>query len=105
MNKVSFSSYTHTLFFGGGQQMSSASFYDWEKSLQSNRTSQFTISPSPIKQKNSIKEKSKGTIDYFMDKNTGSTSDQPPENRIEELDDIGDIIFRKIIRLWKLKNL
>lgn len=85
--------------------MSSASFYDWEKSLQSNPTSQFTISPSPIKPKKKNKEKSKGTIDYFLDKNTGDTTPKPTENPIEDLDDIGELIFRKIIRLWKLKNL
>ncbi|TFG19829.1 MAG: hypothetical protein EU530_05120 [Promethearchaeota archaeon] len=85
--------------------MSSASFYDWEKSLQSNPTSQFSISPSPIKQKNILKEKAKGTIDYFIDKNTGENKHQSIENPIEDLDNIGDMIFRKIVRLWKLKNL
>ncbi len=85
--------------------MSSASFYDWEKSLQSDPTSQFSISPSPIKRKNILKEKSKGTIDYFIDKNTSENNHRPIENPIEDLDNIGDIIFRKIVRLWKLKNL
>ncbi len=86
--------------------MCSASFYDWEKSLQSNSSSQFSISPSPIKQKNSIKEKSKGTIDYFIDKNVMINS-TPAVNSapVEDLNDIGDMIFRKIIRLWKMKNL
>ena len=85
--------------------MSSASFYDWEKSLQSDTTSQFPISPSPIKQKNSLKEKSKGTIDYFINKNTGENNQHATEDPIEELDDIGDMIFRKIVRIWKMKNL
>ena len=52
-----------------------------------------------------LKEKSKGTIDYFIDKNESKNTPQPNENTIEELDDIGDMIFRKIVRLWKLKNL
>lgn len=85
--------------------MSSASFYDWEKSLQSNSSSQFSISPSPIKQKNSIKEKSKGTIDYFIDKNVVNTSSSSINAPVKELNDIGDMIFRKIVRLWKMKNL
>ena len=81
--------------------MSSASFYDWEKSLQSNSPSQFTFSPSSIPKK----EKSKGTIDYFMDKNEEKRISKPNNNPVEDLSDIGEIIFKKIVRLWKMKNL
>ena len=86
--------------------MSSASFYDWEKSLQNDPSSQFIISPSSLKKKQkSNSEKPKGTIDYFIERNTKSEPEQIAENPLEELNDIGDLIFRKIVKLWKMKNL
>lgn len=84
--------------------MSSASFYDWEKSLQSNPSSQFTISPSPIKNKNST-NKPKGTIDYFIEKNIENRPVEPKDSSsMDDLNDIGNLIFRKIVKLWKMKN-
>ena len=85
--------------------MSSASIYDWEKSVQSNPSSQFIISPSPIRGNHSQKEKSKGTIDYFIEKNEEKPSSSPREEKIDDLNDIGDLIFRKIVKLWKMNNL
>ncbi|MBN2155066.1 MAG: hypothetical protein JW776_03390 [Candidatus Lokiarchaeota archaeon] len=85
--------------------MSSISFYDWEKSLQSNPSSQLTISsPSPKKKDNSIK-KPKGTIDYFISEDNQEQKPKSHEEPLDELNDIGDIIFRKIVELWKMKNL
>jgi hypothetical protein len=85
--------------------MSSASIYDWEKSVQSNPSSQFSISPSPIKGKHTQKDKSKGTIDYFIEKNEKNSSTPPREENLDDLNDIGDLIFRKIVKLWKMNNL
>ena len=86
--------------------MSSASFYDWEKSLQNDPSSQFIISPSPGKKsQKSGSEKPKGTIDYFIERNTKNEPEKDTENPLEELNDIGDLIFRKIVKLWKMKNL
>jgi hypothetical protein len=85
--------------------MSSASFYDWEKSLQSDSSSQLFISPPSVVNKKSA-DKSKGTIDYFIEKNTESTPQTVKENSTkDDLNDIGDLIFRKIVKLWKMKNL
>ena len=85
--------------------MSSASIYDWEKSVQSNHSSQFIISPSPIKKKQTQKDKSKGTIDYFIEKNKDKSISAPNEELLDDLNDIGDLIFRKIVNIWKMKNL
>jgi hypothetical protein len=95
---------THTLL-GEDIIMSSASIYDWEKSVQSDPTSQFNISPSPIKGKHPLKDKSKGTIDYFIEKNEEKPLSSPREEPLDDLNDIGDLIFRKIVKLWKMKNL
>jgi len=85
--------------------MSSESFYDWEKSLQSNSLSQFVISPSPLRSNKKTKVKSKGTIDYFINTNTDKVIPKSFNTPIEDLNDIGELIFQKIVKLWKLKNL
>ena len=86
--------------------MSSASFYDWEKSLQNDPSSQFIISPSPIKKKKKLsKDKPKGTIDYFIERNTETKPDNLDDRPIKNLNDLGDLIFRKIVKVWKMKNL
>ena len=81
--------------------MSSASFYDWEKSLQSNPAPQLSIPSTPKKPKKSHK-KAKGTIDYFINPETTKISKTEP---LDDLNDIGEVIFRQIVKKWKMKNL
>ena len=95
-----FDSYTHP-FFEGNTTMSSASFYDWEKSLQSNPAPQLSI-PSPSKKQEKVKKKPQGTIDFFIAQDTPET---PKAVDLDELNDIGDLIFRQIVKRWKMKNL
>ncbi len=92
---------THTLFLEGKTTMSSASFYDWEKSLQSNPAPQLSI-PSSSKKREKIQRKPKGTIDYFINQDNPEI---PKTTALDDLTDIGDLIFRQIVKKWKMRNL
>jgi hypothetical protein len=83
--------------------MSSASIYDWEKSLQGNPASSVIAASVPKKDKSKSKKNAKGTIDYFMEPD--SSFKTPSKAPLDDLNEIGDLIFRKIVEKWKMKNL